>query len=82
MLSWAWGLKFSQSLHLHPYFVCASSEGSGESAQISEPSLLDSVINKYQNLTCWLIIVFVDKSQDLAALDTLYSNVLTTCQLP
>ena len=27
-------LNFGLSLHLHPYFVCASSEGSGESAHV------------------------------------------------
>ena len=31
------GLIFSQSLHLHPYFVYASSEGSGVSVHIYSP---------------------------------------------
>ena len=33
VFSGARGLNFGLSLHLHPYFVYASSEGSGESAQ-------------------------------------------------
>ena len=35
------GLKFGLSLHLHPYFVYASSEGSGKSNDSSEPLLLE-----------------------------------------
>ena len=28
------GLKFGLNLHLHPYFVCVSSEGSGKSTHM------------------------------------------------
>ena len=31
---WATGLKVGLSLHLHPYFVYASSEGSGASVKL------------------------------------------------
>ena len=32
--SWARGLNCGQSLNLHPYFMYASSKGSGESAHL------------------------------------------------
>ena len=39
------GLQFGLSLHLHPYFVYGSSEGSDESAHMPETSLLAYVIS-------------------------------------
>ena len=43
---WARGLNFYLSLHLHPYIVYMSSQGSGEciGAGLSEPSLLENAI--------------------------------------
>ena len=39
-------LNFGLSLHLHPYFVYAGSQGSGESAHdLAEPSLLADAIS-------------------------------------
>ena len=37
--SWAWGSIFDMSLHLHPYFQCASSEGTDETAQMHRLTL-------------------------------------------
>ena len=34
------------SLHLHPYYGCASSQGSDETAHMSEPSQLAYVISR------------------------------------
>ena len=51
------GLYFSMSLHLHPYFMYASSEGSSESAHICadspEPSL------QYGKLVHWPMFFFL-----------------------
>ena len=40
------GLNFGLSFHLHPYFVYASSDGSGKSVQcVPEPLLLAGVVS-------------------------------------
>ena len=54
MLSWARGLNFVLSLHLHSYLMYASSSRSGEFAHMPicavspEPSLLDNAITCIQ----------------------------------
>ena len=44
------GLKFSLRLHLQPYFVYKSSEGSSKSVHSPEPSLLTDAIKI--NISC------------------------------
>ena len=45
---------FGRTLHLVPYFICANSEGSGETARmpLRMPSLV--TCDKYQNRMRWL----------------------------
>ena len=47
------GLKFGLSLHLYPYFLYASSEGSGESAHMRRLAWAFTArwYDKYRNLT-------------------------------
>ena len=55
MSSKARGLNFGPSLHLHPYFVDASSEGSGESAHRADssgPSLADDAVSYSAKILC------------------------------
>ena len=51
------GQTFNLSLHQHPYFVYASSEGSGNTLWMCRliEALAASHYDKYQNLMCWLI---------------------------
>ena len=53
-------LKFNLGLHLHPYFVHASSEGAFESVLMRRLNRAFVVrqCGKYQNLMCWPINVF------------------------
>ena len=59
------GQNFALSLHLHPYFVHASSEGSSErdcayadiSADVPQPSLFADVIRLVLNTMNWPIHV-------------------------
>ena len=61
------GLTVGVSLHLHPYFMYASSEGSGQSAQTHQ-SLRCSTNCYVQNLMCWLKYVLA--STEMHHLDT------------
>ena len=50
-------LNFYPSLHLHPYFMYACSECSGESAHLRRLTWAFVALKyaKYRNLMCWLI---------------------------
>ena len=49
-------LIFSQTLCLLPYYMCANSEGSGETAQMRRLvwAFAGRLCDKYQNLMSWL----------------------------
>ena len=48
IFSYIRGLNFSLNLHLHPCFICASSEGSGHiCTDLSKPSLFVTAISTY-----------------------------------
>ena len=50
-------LNFGLGLHLHPYFMHASSEGSDETAHVRSlvRALASRRCNKYHKLVCWSI---------------------------
>ena len=49
----AMGLNIGRSLHLHPYFLYAGSEGSGESVLMSETSLsVNAILPKSLVIGC------------------------------
>ena len=52
-------LIFGQTLRLLPYFMCANSEGSGESGQMRSLAwaFAGCLCDKYHKLMCWLIWV-------------------------
>ena len=53
---WDKGLSFGLCLHLHPYFVYTSSDGSGESAHMRRlPRAFTARWWDYQNLMHWPI---------------------------
>ena len=56
---WARCLIFSWTLCLHPYFMCANSEGSGETARMRRLAwaFAGRLCDKYHNLISWLIWV-------------------------
>ena len=56
-------LIFGQTLCLLPYFMCANSEGSGETAQMLSLAWVFAVRlwDKYHNLMSWLILSRVRK---------------------
>ena len=68
------GLKFYLSLHLHPYFVCASRNGSGEAVKIRVIHLyatmgLVPISHMVVKLTLYLIETFANRTDpDQAAL--------------
>ena len=52
------GQNFGPSLHLHPYFVSASNEGSGDSARTRRLAgvFVSRHSDTFQNTMCWLHI--------------------------
>ena len=58
--SGAKGLYFGVTLHLHPYFVKASSEGSGVSGRMHRLTRVFAAhrCDKYWNLVYWPILIF------------------------
>ena len=59
--SWVRYLTFNLGLHLHPYFVYACSEGSGESAHLRRLAwgFVAGQCDKYQHCMCLLNIRFL-----------------------
>ena len=53
-------LNFGLHLHLHPYFVYVSSEGSGESGHLDSPeyTLLDVINTKISYTSCHIMISY------------------------
>ena len=51
------GLNSDPSLHLHPFFVCGGSEGSGESMHMRRLACVFAArrCDKYRNLVRWPI---------------------------
>ena len=60
-IQWDLMCDFSQTLPLPPYFMCANSDGSGETARMRsspEPSLVAYVISTIISFMSWLVYMF------------------------
>ena len=63
-------LIFGRTLRLLPYFMCANSEGSGETARMRRLAwaFVGRLCDKYHNLMSWLILfAFISVNTKLSA---------------
>ena len=59
-IRWGYMSDFGRTLRLLPYFKCANSEGSGETARMRRLAwaFASRLCDKYHNLMSWLILKF------------------------
>ena len=75
--SGAWCLMFYRTLRLLPYFMCANSEGSGETARMRKLawSFAGRLCGKYHKLMSWLICLFFSSTSTVQDDDILSTDI-------